>query len=118
MNVCFLIAATVFDGVYRSIKPEEPVENSESIEIKGKLTGGLNKNTKQSKPSKNPIIDFLLNCSMYSNAERIFRTDNGGKFTCLNGLRALSMVWIVCAHVFNYLGDYKLFFLLCKLNFC
>jgi peptidoglycan/LPS O-acetylase OafA/YrhL len=41
-------------------------------------------------------------------------TSNAGEFTSLNGLKALSMVWIVCGHTFNYLADISYFLLVSK----
>lgn len=57
----------------------------------------------------------LTGSSMYSNLTEIFRTDNGGSVTCLNGIRLFSMIWIIVGHTFNYMVDRSYFFLLCKL---
>ena len=115
-----IICATVYDCVNRASAPAEIKEDSKELnEIKKKITGEGVVNeyeyvSVKKPPKKNPFISFVVNCSLYTNSERIFRTDNGGKYTCLNGLRALSMMWIIMGHTFNYLADYKLFFLLCK----
>ena len=106
--------------MHRAFQPEivKQEESKETIDQKKRLTGSGVVNEQQYvavKPTrKSPLVSFALNCSLYTNSERIFRTDNGGKFTCLNGLRALSMIWIIFGHSFNYLADYKLFFLMCE----
>lgn len=52
---------------------------------------------KQSKPHK------LLACfSVYSNSKTLFQISKGeGQMQCLNGIRALSMLWIVFFHTFT-----------------
>lgn len=63
---------------------------------------------------KTKFQQVLRATSLYSNTEQIFRTDNGGKITCLNGIRLFSMIWIIFGHTFNYLTDRTYFFLLSK----
>ena len=114
-----MFCATVFDCINRSIISDELEEESispESLkEQKENITGSKVISKVVEKPStKNPVIDFVINCSFYTNSEKLFRTDNGGKFSCLNGLRAISMVWIIVAHSFRYLADYAYFFVFSK----
>ena len=107
----------MYDCIDRCTRPVETKENSKELdEIKKRITGAgvITEHVQVKLPKKSAVATFVLNCSLYGNSERIFRTDNGGKYTCLNGLRALSMIWIIIGHTFNYLADYKLFFLLCK----
>ncbi len=63
------------------------------------------------------LHEILIATSLYSNTEKLFRTDNGGKITCLNGIRMFSMIWIIFGHTFNYMTDRTHFFLLCKKSF-
>lgn len=89
------------------------------IEMKQKITGsGVIDKKEISKPKvkKNRLQELILNCSLYTNSERLFRTDNSGEFACLNGLRAITMIWIIAAHSFRYLGDFSYFFLMSKLK--
>ena len=61
------------------------------------------------------LHQVIIGSSMYSNLEQVFRTDNGGSVTCLNGIRLFSMIWIIFGHTFNYMVDRSNFFLLCKI---
>jgi len=49
------------------------------------------------------LHQVIIGSSMYSNLEQVFRTDNGGSVTCLNGIRLFSMIWIIFGHTFNYM---------------
>ena len=64
------------------------------------------------KSSKSKLMRFVEDCSMYTNSEKLFRTDNGGKITCLNGLRLFSVIWIIFGHTFNYISGTDKFFLI------
>ncbi|KAH1014290.1 hypothetical protein HUJ04_003149 [Dendroctonus ponderosae] len=44
---------------------------------------------------------LLMAFSMHSNVRKLFRiTKNSGEFACLNGIRVLSMMWVMFCHVF------------------
>ncbi len=97
---------------------EEAISPEPCIELKEKTNGANLVIPAVSKPlKKHPFIELVLNFSFYTNSEKLFRTDNGGKFTCLNGLRSMSMIWIIVAHTFRYLADYQYFFVFSKQNF-
>ncbi len=115
-----VIAFTLYDITFRIYEHlvnngEEQFEN-ESVEVlKAKeAIGGTDVLAKRKKKeTKKPLYhQFMTNCSLYSNTLKFFRTDNGGKITCLNGIRLFSMVWIVWGHTYNYLADRSQFFLL------
>ncbi len=121
----FVLICTIFDAYKRTYTQTEQVidENKiqDLIELKTRVTGSnVIDSTTQSnlttRKEPNVFIQFICNCSMYTNSERIFRTDNSEKFKCLNGLRALSMIWIILAHTFNYVGDFTYFFTICMFN--
>ena len=110
-----MFCATVFDCINRYNASEELDLKTFRSDLKEKMSGSnivIKCTVKQ--PEKNPFVELVLSCSFYKNSEKLFRTDNGGKFSCLNGLRAISMVWIIIAHTFKYLAEYEYFFLLSK----
>ncbi len=88
-------------------------ESTEVIKAKEAIGGADVLAQRKKKQTKKPLYhQFMVNCSLYSNTLKFFRTDNGGKITCLNGIRLFSMVWIVWGHTYNYLADRSQFFLL------
>ena len=107
--VFWVLFCTLFD-LYHQIKvnlnPELQVDPDVIIEAKVSIAG---RNVIKPKPktasSKSSLNKFIIGCSLYSNAAQIFRTDNQGKITCLNGIRLFSMLWIVFGHTFNYMVD-------------
>ncbi|XP_019874197.2 nose resistant to fluoxetine protein 6 [Aethina tumida] len=51
------------------------------------------------KSKENTRIRILLSFSIYTNGKKIFKTKtNDGTMGCLNGLRVISMAWILFAH--------------------
>jgi hypothetical protein len=91
----FDIAKRIMDSFYKDELGLDNYNSDEIIKAKTALAGMDVIDPKQKivvykKESK--LITFLLDCSLYTNAEKIMRTDNGGKITCLNGIRFFSMV--------------------------
>jgi hypothetical protein len=105
---CFKRAFFSTDELNQKSFPAEPFK-----EIKEEKTNSIGAIILKP-PNQNNVTKFILSCSFYTNTEKLFRTDNGGKFTCLNGLRAISMVWIIVAHTFKFLSEYEYFFLLSR----
>jgi len=110
--------STAYD-IYLRIKgwqsKKEVDEKPEIVDIKKSIAGQNVVNNKKTVTSRlNKLEKFAINCSFYTNTEKFFRTDNGGKITCLNGIRMFSMIWIIWGHTYNYIGDRSLFFLLGK----
>ncbi|CAG0883840.1 unnamed protein product [Cyprideis torosa] len=45
----------------------------------------------------------LVAFSLYTNTQKLFGTEHPkGSITCLNGIRVLSMVWVIYGHVYNF----------------
>lgn len=111
-----IVCATTFDCVYRVIQSANE-ETDEDNKKTNKSTTSKEEKVSEVKPisKKGRFTIFALGCSLYANTERLFRTDNGGQFTCLNGMRAISMIWIIVYHSFRYLLDFKDFFFLCNI---
>jgi hypothetical protein len=92
---------TMIDNFYTSHS-----DTSESIAEKNKIAGtNVLSATKKVVKHRTGFTQLLVDSSLYSNSLKFFRTDNGGKISCLNGIRFFSMVWIIFGHTFNYLGD-------------
>lgn len=115
----FVVFCTLVDIIMRIVtfaRGESRVESPEIIKAKMEIVGQGVVEEKAKWEKKQPkIVKFLLDCSMYNNTAKLFRTDNGGKFECLNGIRMFSMFWIIFGHTFNYVAGRDKFFLLGKL---
>jgi len=49
---------------------------------------------------KSKLIQLLINCSVYTNLMKIFNLKKiDGQLDCLNGIRFLSMAWVVLGHM-------------------
>ena len=76
-------------------------ETSDIIDAKTEIAGenliGSYK-SKPKAPKRSLSSQFVIDCSFYTNTQKFFRTDNGGKISCLNGLRVFSMIWIIFGH--------------------
>jgi hypothetical protein len=42
----------------------------------------------------------MIAFSMYTNGKKLFRLGNSQQLECLNGIKALSMLWVVLGHVY------------------
>lgn len=106
---CYDILDKILDFIH-SKTDEEPYDVTQSkTAIAGEnVVGSRVKEVKK----RTKFGQFLIDCSIYTNTEKFFRTDNGGSVTCLNGIRLFSMVWIVWGHTYNYVADRSKFFLL------
>ena len=134
--IAWVIIATIYDIINQIIefKKQKTIESNVDLiyKEKSKISGSnVLENNNNSKIINNDqstkiiplkseatsiLHKILISTLLYSNTEQIFRTDNGGKITCLNGIRLFSMVWIIFGHTFNYLTDRSYFFLLCKID--
>jgi hypothetical protein len=115
--VFWVVVCTVFDVVLRFIEEDFNKSGSDSVadinyqmDVKRVIAGNnvIDPNNKEVtivKKKRSKFVNFMLNSSMYTNSEKLMRTDNGGKITCLNGIRVLSMIWIVFGHSYNYLAE-------------
>ncbi|KAJ3644146.1 hypothetical protein Zmor_026818 [Zophobas morio] len=63
-----------------------------------------------------PICSSAIAFSLYSNGKKIFHLGNSQQLLCLNGIKSLSMLWVVLGHVYmayvfvpldNYLDVYN-----------
>ena len=116
MIVGWIVLCTLFD-IGREIKKhfenadEFEFESEDVLKAKAQVAGSDVLTKRKKGPERiSKLTQFLANCSLYSNTLNFFRTDNGGKITCLNGLRVFSMVWIVWGHTYKYLTDRDEFF--------
>jgi peptidoglycan/LPS O-acetylase OafA/YrhL len=48
----------------------------------------------------NPRFPVVIAFSMYTNGKKLFRLGNSQQLECLNGIKALSMLWVVLGHVY------------------
>ena len=97
--------ATIYDVAERLSEwyysdEAEKFESKEILEAKSEIAGDnvVNPNKKKVKPKRTILGQFIIDCSFYTNSEKFFRTDNGGKISCLNGIRTYSMIWIIFSH--------------------
>ena len=109
LATCWDIGLRVADFVRKQNMESEIVFNQKTA-----IAGDNVIQTKTSHKTKTMFDKFCINCSMYTNTEKLFRTDNGGAITCLNGIRFYSMIWIIWGHTYNYLVDLNYFPLLGK----
>jgi hypothetical protein len=84
-------------------------------------------NDENGKEKKNisKFSQLLLNVSIYTNLMKIFSINKQeGQLDCLNGIRFLSMGWVVLGHVFfyfagsNLIGIFIYIYSLILINFC
>ncbi|CAH1378595.1 unnamed protein product [Tenebrio molitor] len=47
-----------------------------------------------------PRFPVMIAFSMYTNGKKLFRLGNSQQLECLNGIKALSMLWVVLGHVY------------------
>lgn len=133
MLIGWVCLATIYDIIYQIVQfnikknLDLPLDiYNDTADEKSKIAGinvveKLEKEQQRRKNSSVPLKkkhsllhQVLTGSSMYSNLSELFRTDNGGSVTCLNGIRLFSMIWIIVGHTFNYMVDRSYFFLLCK----
>ncbi len=103
-----VLIATVYDVIDCLIDNFYPQneETPETLAYKSKISGpNVLSTSKKVIKKRATFTNFLVNCSLYANSLKFFRTDNGGKIACLNGIRFFSMVWIIFGHTYNYLAD-------------
>ena len=113
MLIAWVAAATVYDTWFRFQESKKPVETPFTLAAKIAIAGE-NVLTEKTKVEYSKYHTFLINSSAYTNSERIFSTESGGQITCLNGMRFLSLFWIILGHTYNFLADRAQFFLFGK----
>ncbi|XP_076080490.1 nose resistant to fluoxetine protein 6-like isoform X1 [Mytilus galloprovincialis] len=82
----------------------EEITSSEEIAIEASEKQQLIENTKSRIKEYQPGIPgkLLLSFSMYTNGSKILDTKQGkGVITCINGIRFLSMTWVIIGHAFS-----------------
>uniref|UniRef100_A0A2C9M3A4 Nose resistant-to-fluoxetine protein N-terminal domain-containing protein n=1 Tax=Biomphalaria glabrata TaxID=6526 RepID=A0A2C9M3A4_BIOGL len=72
------------------LKEHEPLLGKEKIEPKASICCGV-------------LSQILLSFSVYTNGSKVLNTSQPpGSLTAVNGIRCLSMSWVVLAHVFDF----------------
>jgi hypothetical protein len=118
ISTLFDITTRIYEHLISNEEEQFVKEPDDVIKAKEAIGGSDILSKRKKKQARKPVYhQFMMNCSLYSNTLKFFRTDNGGKITCLNGIRLFSMVWIVWGHTYNYLADRAQFFLLGTYNF-
>ncbi|CAC5358118.1 unnamed protein product [Mytilus coruscus] len=82
----------------------EEITSSEEIAIEASEKQQLIEGTKSRIKEYQPGIPgkLLLSFSVYSNGSKILDTNQGkGVITCINGIRFLSMTWVIIGHAFS-----------------
>lgn len=102
------IFVRIKDFANKTNQTEDPVITKSKMELVGTNVVETKKQTKEMPK----MLKFFVDCSIYSNTQKLFRTDNGGKITCLNGIRLFSVIWIVFGHTFNYISYSDKFFVM------
>ena len=120
--VAWVFIATIYDIILQIIE----FKNSKKIDpmllddLKKNIAGKHLITSKEGNKKKRTFSDALhtvvISTSLYSNIGQLFRTDNGGKVTCIHGIRLFSTIWIIFGHTFNYLTDRTYFFLLSNIR--
>ncbi|CAC5392295.1 unnamed protein product [Mytilus coruscus] len=79
-------------------------ENSEEIAVEVDEKAPLLDNQKKKIPENQPglIGDLLLAFSVYTNGAKLFNTkQNKDILTCINGIRFISMTWVILGHTYQ-----------------
>ncbi|XP_052092463.1 nose resistant to fluoxetine protein 6-like [Mytilus californianus] len=79
-------------------------ENSEEIAVEVDEKAPLLDNQKKKIPENQPglIGDLLLAFSIYTNGAKLFNTkQNKDILTCINGIRFISMTWVILGHTYS-----------------
>ncbi|XP_060066014.1 nose resistant to fluoxetine protein 6-like [Ylistrum balloti] len=111
--LAFLVIATLYDLVCIQW-PKDKLKEYEALNGMPAFTHKIGANDGETQPllgAHNPgdeetpgmLVKVLMAFSMYSNARKILNTHQGpGSITCINGVRFLSMSWVLLGHTFAF----------------
>lgn len=120
--VTWVLLSTIYDVIFQIVefknskKIDPMLLNDAKKKIAGENLISHQNERKKQKTFSELLHDVAIGTSLYSNIGEIFRTDNGGKITCIYGIRLFSTIWIIFGHCFNYLTDRTYFFLLTNIR--
>jgi len=96
-----VICGTVLDAVLK----ESCKKDSVSINGEGEKLALLEKEERKGKCCRVSSLDFLKAFSLFQTVPSLLATKQGpGMITCLNGLRVISMSWVILGHSYSFLG--------------
>jgi len=91
-----VILSTIFDLYYpHLLARKKALEEEKSL-----LKEEAQTEKKEEKPSR--VLNLLRSFSLIHNLPRLLNTNTKGQITCLNGVRVLSICWVMIGHTYDW----------------